>query len=311
MSARRRIFVSKPYGRLGNLLYKASHLIAFAIEHDLTVWDRSFNTRRYAKLFPKIRNRLFLSYPHSIILPFPCSWFHGVQSALIKILSRKESYDIEAPRKPRQTQQLDIESLFSEGNRSITINEFHYRSYATVHKHGDFIRDLFTPHKKVTAAAHREVNRLKDTHSLVVGVHIRRGDYEQWKGGIHFHSLDAFRSVMEDSIKALSEENIMFVIFSDDIDLDLSPFKGLNHIRLSEWSCISFDWYAMSLCDYIIAPCSTYSGWAAFHGKTPIFTMNGSSCPQSPEDFRPNEVVDWNQNLTSPATSALDSPDTP
>ena len=55
---KKRIFIRKKYGRLGNNLYRWAHLIAFARENGAEVWDLSRTTSQYFRFFPKLNRKL-------------------------------------------------------------------------------------------------------------------------------------------------------------------------------------------------------------------------------------------------------------
>ena len=49
----------------------------------------------------------------------------------------------------------------------------------------------------------------------------------------------------------------------------------------------------MSQCDYLIgAYPSTYSGWASFYGKVPLFSLYGTNFPELESDFQCRSILD-------------------
>ena len=45
------------------------------------------------------------------------------------------------------------------------------------------------------------------------------------------------------------------------------------------------DLYALAACDYIIGPPSTFSRWASFYGKTPLWEMRDADSSPKLEEF--------------------------
>lgn len=160
------------------------------------------------------------------------------------------------------------------------------RHISTVSRQASFLRWLFVPDSAVALKANSEASKLGEASSLLIAVHIRRGDFKEWNGGKYYFDLDYYKPVMESTIQVFQGRSVNFVIFSDDPQLDLSFLSGILHVRLLNMSSLSFDWYFMSLCDFIISSLySTYSGWASFFGAKSIFCLNGERLPEKTSDF--------------------------
>ena len=282
----RRIIINRPYGQLGNTLYRLSNIIAFAIEKDIIVWDRSMHLSGYSNLFPRIKNRLIMSYPRSLILPFSCRQFHRIQSRLLMIYIRNEGFQVNETNSVEKQLVLDESSLFGKDRNTVVLEGFHYSADAYVQKHASILRWIFIPQRKIAFQARDQASKLKNGKCLLVAVHLRRGDFKSWSSGKYYFNHEYYRLAIENTIRIHQGEDIKFVIFSDDKELDYSCFEGINYSRLHNFSNISFDWYFMSLCDYIISPLySTYSGWASFYGETPMYRLNGTNLPKRRSDF--------------------------
>jgi hypothetical protein len=63
-------------------------------------------------------------------------------------------------------------------------------------------------------------------------------------------------------------QNVGFLICSDE-RIELKNFDGLNVFQIKDAILID-DLYALSECDYIIGPPSTFSEWASFYGSVPL-----------------------------------------
>jgi Glycosyl transferase family 11. len=100
--------------------------------------------------------------------------------------------------------------------------------------------------------------------SVIVGVHIRRGDYKEWLDGIYYFSDEAYSRAMKDLEKQLLEkgEKVKFLICSNE-KINLNSFSELDCFIIPE-SSSEKDLYALSKSDYIIGPPSSFSQWASF-----------------------------------------------
>jgi hypothetical protein len=117
--------------------------------------------------------------------------------------------------------------------------------------------------------------KLNSEGTLIIGVHIRRGDYEHFEGGRYFYSLINYVNWMR-QVNTLFGKNLTFVICSNE-NLKYSD-QLLNcelDIRHADGHLIT-DLITLSKCDYIIGPPSTYSMWASFIGKKPLEMIRSS-----------------------------------
>jgi hypothetical protein len=135
-------------------------------------------------------------------------------------------------------------------------------------KHSDEIRKIFTFRSEVTDVVDALFSNLNDR--IVVGVHIRRGDYAEWNNGIYYYTDEEYLHVMKDIKKQFDNkgQNTKFLLCSNE-SLDIEHFEELDCFIIPDSSGPK-DLYALSKCSYIIGPPSSYSQWASYLGKKPI-----------------------------------------
>jgi hypothetical protein len=135
-------------------------------------------------------------------------------------------------------------------------------------KHSDEIRKIFTFRSEVTDIVDALFSKLNDR--IVVGVHIRRGDYAEWNNGIYYYTDEEYLHVMKDIKKQFDNkgQNTKFLLCSNE-SLDIEHFKELDCFIIPDSSGPK-DLYALSKCSYITGPPSSYSQWASYLGKKPI-----------------------------------------
>ena len=147
-----------------------------------------------------------------------------------------------------------------------------FRDNAATLRHAEMLRELLRPTETHRREAESAASRARQEADMLVGVHIRHGDYKTFLGGRYYYSLEQYRGFMEQMRDLLPERRVAFLICSDakhDLaafgDLDVHPGPG----RLAS------DLLALSHCDYIIGPRSTYSYWASFYGNRPLLHRIG------------------------------------
>lgn len=132
------------------------------------------------------------------------------------------------------------------------------------------IQHLYHPRQEITNKAEILVERIKQHADIVVGVHIRRGDYATWNNGRFYYSLEEYHLFMLRLQTYFTNKRIAFFISSNE-DFSLDIFKDCHCYRFdNEPSGAVLDLYTLSICDYIVGPFSTFSRWASFIGDVPL-----------------------------------------
>lgn len=163
--------------------------------------------------------------------------------------------------------------------------EIRYDS-AYVAKHRDKLRWLFAPPQDVEDALAAAMPASASV--TYVGIHIRRGDYRQFRGGAYLYPAETYRRIMsaiESMVRRLSGgKTVRFLLCSDE-PVDIGAFAGFAPLTLC--GGILHDLYGLARCDLIAGPPSTFSQWASFYGGVPLWTIRHAAAePRSLTDFR-------------------------
>lgn len=146
------------------------------------------------------------------------------------------------------------------------VSDWTYRDLASLEKHADLVRAFFQP-RNVTNAE-KALGKMREGGGVVVGVHIRRGDYKDFEGGRYYYEDDVYernkKSVGDEIVK--SGNTPKFVMF---------PYR----------SAVEDQWM-MSHCDYLMGPPSTFTMWASFMGKVPLGIIMDKSQTLALADFK-------------------------
>jgi hypothetical protein len=130
-------------------------------------------------------------------------------------------------------------------------------------------RRYFSPAKRYIKDAQKVCNAARVPGQLLVGVHIRHGDFAEFDGGRWFISLEKVIENMQHMVKISGDVN--FVVCSD-AEFKAEDFPGLN-VSFGPNHPLS-DMMALSFCDLILKPAiSTFAIWAAWWGNTPCLAM--------------------------------------
>lgn len=166
------------------------------------------------------------------------------------------------------------------------------------------LQRIFRPKDDIMTKAEAMVAELRQEADLVVGVHIRRGDYATWHDGRFFYELEDYRQFMLRVQALYAGRRVSFFISSNEAFEPDDVFEGCRCRRFGrEPSGAILDLYTLSVCDLIIGPFSSYSRWASFIGHVPLCFLESKDQQFDASSFSPivdffhfengREIYDW------------------
>ena len=192
-----------------------------------------------------------------------------------------------------------LEELEFKGGRIAFVSTWKIRNYELCAKHAEAIRRIFMPIPELRKNAEKKLEGLRSRVDLILGVHIRHGDYREHRSGALFFSPEDYRKWMEEFASFFPQHKVGFAICSD-AKQKAEDFLGLefvfgpgndevskygNRPKDSVKSVIVEDNYMLSLCDYILGTVSTFCSWAAFWGNKPLLQVQSREEHPFPERF--------------------------
>lgn len=282
------IIATRQYGQLGNRLRLYAHLMAAAIEYDVTLCFP--HMREYAQYFPSLREDNWCRYPtkHKAALMDPeivpsssrreqfVRWLICKQVYLTaRTLSHLRCTSVPAHVIRIVDGQLcDLNTneirLKAQSARPLLVAGWGFRSDDLVDKHAQRIREHF----QILPAHQRQVDStiapLRRPGTKIVGVHIRHGDYQTWKGGAYFFPVKDYASHMRLIAQRNPQTRTRFLVCGNG-KLSKDDFPDLD-VSFSTGQLIE-DMYVLAETDLIIGPPSSYSSWSSFYGGASKLTM--------------------------------------
>lgn len=281
------VVVADKAGRLGNRLLVSAHLAASGLEHGFTVADPAFD--EYSTYFPAIRRDILARCPAKTtafgrngVLRRLLYWFTFGMAALIARLPILHGRLIRLPSGHR----LDLSEpdfVQTASTRSVLVQGWLFRDPRSLEKQADAIREHFRPDPRLMANAALTVSSLRDTSDVVVGIHARGTDYRVHLGGRFYFAIHEYQLVMESVRDLFEEKSVGFLLCSDE-SLDIEPPKGTRMNRSS--GHLVEDLCSLTRCDFIVGPPSSFTIWASFYGRVPLFMMTKAGQRPSLTDFR-------------------------
>jgi len=286
-------------GRLANRLVLFANFIAFAEEHGHRVANVAFHS--YAHLFDTTRRDIYCRYP----APQRRSVFDLVPGVAGAIRKTRIFYQLTRAAAATNAR------LRAPGGKVITLNEipdrevtllddpaivktiatakvvlaygWRFRAPDAMRKHAEAVRCFFHPIAAVEQNARETMMRLRSRANMVVGVHIRRGDYRGWKDGRFFFEVSRYARWMRDVADQFPGKKVSFFVSSDELR-DPSEFENLQ-VEIGAGPAVN-DLFTLARCDFVFGPPSTFSQWASFYGKAPLLHLAGSDQPVDLRKFR-------------------------
>lgn len=305
---RQSLILSHSDGRLGNQLFFFANSIAFALEHDMAVLNPSFF--RYAQLFHGSSQGSFATFPagHATGLGWLQDkqryWLYRLfsywpsvhrievgsgsllETALLKLgLRKKSNKELDGSRvlfaelpeyEEAISKILSCRKTFLSGYMFVMNDQ-------TMKKHQQTIRDYFQLRQDASAKVLSQYEENNNACDILIGVHIRRGDYRVYRGGKYFFEDRVYRRMMEECLVLFSGEKVRFLIFSDEA-ISMEHFTGLDAVVVS--GTPTEDMYLMAKCARLIGPSSTFTKWASFVGNVPLLAIESADQQVNQSDFQ-------------------------
>lgn len=165
------------------------------------------------------------------------------------------------------------------------------------------LQHLFKPKNDIVEKAERLMSSIRAQADLVIGVHIRHGDYQTWRNGKYYYTLEDFHQFMLQLQTLYPDKRVAFFISSNSC-FDTSAFEGCQCFRFDkEPSGDILDLHTLSLCDRILGPWSTYSRWASFIGDVPLCFIKDRNQTFVDSDF--SVVTDFYHFASGESTEAF------
>ncbi len=283
----RMILIADRNGQLGNRLFNFAHFIGWGMEHGVSIANPGF--WEYARYFEGTFRDPWCRYPVRAPGRFDVLTRQLAYSPISFVARQARKINIHTPWLATRNNRGDVFALDAHtsellSSRLTVVRGWPYRDKGNFQKYRDAIRVYFRPRPVHLQRISESVAAARKGHDVLVGIHIRRGDYINHLGGKYFYDQPVYRAIMDNVLSLFGDRRVGFLICSNE-QIDLSIFDGLNfHLGPNH---IVEDLYSFAACDYLIGPPSTYTMWASYYGKVPLFQMTSASrTPLKLTDFR-------------------------
>lgn len=262
------IVLADKYGRLGNRLAYLRVFLSFGLEHGVNVLDLSFD--EYKGYFKGGGDVI---------------WLNGVCSTLLRKMLRLAAWArLLGPGNPLlSVLKADAEdelrlvdpatALRCREDNVVILGGWPVIDWNVVRRHDDRIRAIFTPADAVAAKVACFIEEARKERGLLVGVHMRQGDYKYWQDGRHYLESAQYAGIMAKIRDGREGVRVRFVIASDEVQ-DWDLFADFDYVKAPGTPVE--DLYVLAQCDEIYGPQSSFSAWASFFGDVPLYRIDSA-----------------------------------
>lgn len=243
-----------------NNLLQYAHVYAWGREHGRKVMSMRFS---YKYRFFKISHSEYVSFPLYVIVKY---------LAALKLFPKASFKKSDCDKGALERKMLR--------HSNIVVSGWFVRFYDLFMKYIDEIRDLFTLDREYTEPVRIKMQNCeqKDSDIVRIGVHIRRGDYKEWRDGRYYYSDEQYAACIIKMASLFPGKSVHVYVSTNDF--------GLTEVRMQQMTQESGakvhllgndapgDLFMLSECDYIIGPPSTFSVVASMYRDVPFYRMD-------------------------------------
>lgn len=268
------IILAYKYGQLGNRLAYLKEYIALAIEYDVMVIIFSFD--EYGSYFSGTSQGLLCTYPVHKGLSLGKRLISRCMYVFLRCVGGLFNLFGNAPTSifPKPDENgchifvgKRIDSLISNW-MELYLSGWPCVPIEIIEKHSDKIREYFSLVNEQAVIVKVIIARARTYGDYLVGIHIRQGDYKEWNGGKCYFKTDVYVRLMRKILEKHRDRKVVFFVCSNE-QQNWSLFEEFTFVTGPGDAVIEM--YSLAECDEIYGPQSSFSAWASFYGRTPLY----------------------------------------
>ena len=167
-------------------------------------------------------------------------------------------------------------------SRGIFLRGWKFRLTGGLEPHREFLIRYFQPVSTVADGVNRALQQARQQGDIVLGIHVRRGDYREWLGGKYFFDHAQYAEWMRQAPACWPGRKISYLVCSNEPYPE--SWRGEFSVSSGPGDAIG-DLYALAGCDALLAPPSSFALWASFIGKTPLHMVESADKKLHPVSF--------------------------
>lgn len=274
------IVITSQFGQLGNRLLIFAKFITLARHENLQLMNLGFST--YAEHFEVLQ--------HDPLCRYPSGKRGGrVQARLARLWYKRAAGNLPGTRVVHagQSKEFDLAdpAFVEQARRGTVIFASGWPRLDVDYKadYADEVRAYFRPRADIKARVADVMRRARVDCDVLVGLHVRQGDYRTWEGGRHYFSSAQYAALAARLAALYPGQRVKFLVVSDERQ-DPAVYADLP-VTFGAGGMVE-DLYSLAACDAIAGPTSTFAGWASFYGRVPRWKIDDIEGPLTLADLK-------------------------
>jgi hypothetical protein len=268
------IIISNKPGQLANLIVVYANFIALGLEKKIRIINPAFHSG--VNYFQQKKHFLQRSFFYSLVNFFARGWNK------LKLNSRLlYSYSIDTQTKIN----LDSELPDAFRSRLCFVQGWLYRANNLLLKHKSEVKEFFRPTAEHLVKIDSFFSQEEFDSKIIIGVHVRRGDYENFEGGRYFYDYSRYAEIIERVGGLFETKDVIFLVCSNEQEISKKLGECNYKIMFGPGHELQ-DLYCFSRCNFLVGPPSTYTMWASFYGNVPLLMLHEPDKQFTLEDFK-------------------------
>lgn len=267
-------------GRFGHQLSQLATLMAYAEKY-----KRPYHYFRFSRQYGHYFKDFWM--PH--ISPY-ITWFYLVLYKMLKMLNigrcRMFGGSFYIVRENEQQLVFDntLSDLFTD-KASYVITDYMFNDVTALVTYREKIKQQLVFSDNYVQAVQQQISDWRSEYALLVGVHIRRGDFKHFAGGKYYFGDSKYKDAMSrfTEICGRDKKEVLFLLCSDEY-INNAAFQGLEYN--ADRRSTEQDFLILRSCDYIIATRSIFSTMANYLGDNQIYQLDAQGSRLELSDFR-------------------------
>jgi hypothetical protein len=278
-------------GELANQLWNYISLYAYSLESGRPIsnpsfyeYHRAFNLESHESIFTRTLSFLFYGYRGRKSRPWKGFWrkIYALYPYVIKkvhperIISSENTENRIHYLPPTQTSD---ELAKKQHEEVLYFCGWLFRNPLGLTKYREELVERFSPKERITRKAEALINPLRNKARRVIGVHIRQGDYKNFKSGRFWIAQQRMREVVIEFMKerGYAQEETALLIVSDGA-IEPKIWESFTFV-ISKENAFT-DLFALSMTAAIVGSNSSFGHFASWYGNIPHIVAT-------------NEPIDW------------------
>jgi hypothetical protein len=158
-------------------------------------------------------------------------------------------------------------------NRPLLVDGWLFLNDELLQQHAAAVREHFRIHDHRQRRVDQHMSAVRRQGDVVVGVHIRHGDYATYLNGKYFYETSQYAAAMKRVAEKFAPRRVTFLLCSNG-KFEPAAFAGL-HVVHGPGDVIE-DLYSLAQTDLLMGPPSTFTRWAALYGNVPLSVMHSA-----------------------------------